>query len=363
MHQILILGAGRIGTLIAHWLAASEDYRIWLGDIRFDANGIKNSETKNNYTCVPLDASNSQAISDFLQTQSSISTIVSCLPYFHNAMVADVAKAHHLNYFDLTEDVAVVRHVQEVAAGSEQVFIPQCGLAPGMVNIIASHLMRSFQMVETAKLRVGALPVTADNALHYALTWSTDGLINQYGNACVAIRDTQLAVLQPLEGLETLEIDGQIYEAFNTSGGLGTMAMDYVGKIRELDYKTLRYPGHCEKMRFLMNDLRLNTDREVLKHILERALPKVTEDVVIIYISIQGEQAGELVEKHYIKKFYGETKLDLPWSAIQLTTAAGLCAVLDYSLSHPGRYAGYIKQQDFDWNDIIQNRFGRYFSA
>ena len=135
-------------------------------------------------------------------------------------------------------------------------------------------------------MRVGALPVHPSNALKYSLTWSTDGLINEYGNVCYGIENGVKTALRPLEGYETIEVDGLLYEAFNTSGGLGTLADTYAGKVQTMNYKTLRYPGHCDKIHFLMNDLKLNQQRETLKHLLENAVPKTDQDVVLIYASV-----------------------------------------------------------------------------
>ena len=146
--------------------------------------------------------------------------------------------------------------------------------------------MKKFSVLDTVKMRVGALPVNSNNALQYALTWSTDGLINEYGNLCVAIVEGDLMWVRPLEGLEAVALDGVQYEAFNTSGGLGSLAELYQGKVRTMNYRTLRYPGHCRKIRFLMNDLRLNEDRATLKTILERAILKFYHDIVLIYFSV-----------------------------------------------------------------------------
>ena len=135
-------------------------------------------------------------------------------------------------------------------------------------------------------MRVGALPTNISNALQYSLTWSTDGLINEYGNPCDAIENGKAVRLLPLEGLEEIKIDGLTYEAFNTSGGIGSLADTYHGKVKHFSYKTIRYPGHCEKIKFLMNDLKLNDDRDTLKRIFEHAIPKTFQDVVLVYVSV-----------------------------------------------------------------------------
>ena len=165
----------------------------------------------------------------------------------------------------------------------------------------------------------------------------------------------------PLEGYETIEVDGLLYEGFNTSGGIGTLAETYKGKVRTLNYKTLRYPGHCEKIHFLMQDLKLNKDRNTLKRILENAVPKTLQDVVLIYVSVSGKQHGELFEENYVKKFYPRKIVDRLWSAIQVTTACGLCAVLDLILQSPFPPSGFVTQESIKYSDFLENRFGRYY--
>src|SRR5678816_1775834 len=187
----------------------------------------------------------------------------------------------------------------------------------------------------------------ASDVYKYSLTWSTDGLINEYGNTCYGIEEGEKVPLLPLEGYETIEVDGLLYEAFNTSGGLGTLADTYAGKVRTMNYKTLRYPGHCEKIHLLMNDLKLNEDRETLKRILERAVPQTLQDVVLIYTSVMGMREGALFEENYVKKIYPQCIKGKLWSAIQVTTASSLCAVADLVLAAPDQYKGFVTQESF----------------
>ena len=135
--------------------------------------------------------------------------------------------------------------------------MPQCGLAPGFVSIVAHRLTQSFESLDTVHMRVGALPQFPTNALTYNLTWSTDGLINEYCNPCEAIHDGQRMNVLPLEGVEHFSLDGVRYEAFNTSGGLGTLCDTLDNQVRELNYKTIRYQGHRDYMAFLISELRL----------------------------------------------------------------------------------------------------------
>src|SRR3990167_6535222 len=198
-------------------------------------------------------------------------------------------------------------------------------------------------------------------AVHYLLTWSTEGLINEYCNKCISIEHRKLTVVQPLEGLERIQCDGSEYEAFNTSGGLGNLAELYSGKIQFLNYKTIRYPGHCEKVRFMMHDLQLNADRPILQTILERALPKTYQDLVILYVTVAGLSNNVLIEKSYFKKIYPMIIHGLEWSAIQLSTAAGMCTVVDLILSQTPQLRGFVSQEAFNLSDILSNRFGIYF--
>lgn len=359
MQNILVLGAGKIGSLISFLLAHSQSYSVYLADIHTDAPAV----TLNlpHFTYAVLDANDANHISSFIK-KNKINAIVSSLPYYCDVAIAKIALEHGLPYFDLTEDVETTHAVENMAIQKNIAFVPQCGLAPGFISIVANHLMQHFETLDTVKMRVGALPANISNVLQYSLTWSTDGLINEYGNPCPAIENGELVNLQPLEGLEEINIDGLAYEAFNTSGGIGSLSQTYQKKIRELNYKTIRYPGHCAKIKFLMNDLKLNEDRETLKRIFERALPKTLQDVVLVYVSVTGMKNQQFIEENYVKKFYPKFIHDHHWSAIQLTTASGICSVVDRVLSHPEKYQGLVRQEQFSLDDITHNRFGKYFA-
>ncbi|MDP1601691.1 MAG: saccharopine dehydrogenase C-terminal domain-containing protein [Legionella sp.] len=362
MYNVMITGAGKIGSLIACLLADSGDYQVHLADVEFSGTDVNRLlQAIPQIKTVALDVTDEKSTEAYLQ-KNQIIAVISSLPYFLNPHVARAAKAAKAHYFDLTEDTAVTDVVKQIAEGAETAFVPQCGLAPGFISIAANSLMQEFQQCYHAKLRVGALPQRANNALHYSLTWSTDGVINEYGNLCYGIEAGKPAVMKPLEGLESIQIDGCEYEAFNTSGGLGSLGELYQGKVKTLNYKTMRYPGHCEKMRFLMNDLKLNDDRETLKHILEKAVPKTYQDIVIVYVTVEGIKGGELSEKSYVKKVYPETIHGLEWSAIQVSTASGVCAVVDLVLGQANEYQGLVLQEKFRLADVLENRFGQCYA-
>lgn len=361
MHNVLVIGAGKIGSLISFLLSNSNEYFVHLGDIQKDNPHVRRLGDMPNFKYSQLDANDMNSIADFVK-KNQISAIISSLPFYCNVPIAKVAAENNIHYFDLTEDVETTKAVEELAKKAKSAFVPQCGLAPGFISIVANDLMRHFPTLDTVKMRVGALPTNISNALQYSLTWSTDGLINEYGNPCQAVEQGEQINLLPLEGLEQIKVDGLTYEAFNTSGGIGSLVNSYFGKIKHLSYKTIRYPGHCSKIRFLMNDLKLNEDRETLKRIFEHAIPKTYQDVVLVYVSVTGTQDEQFVEENYVKKFYPKKIGGHRWSAIQLTTASGICGVMDLVLKNPEKYHGFVRQEQFSLADLTTNRFGEYYA-
>lgn len=361
MHKVLIIGAGKIGSLITFLLTHSEKYSVTLADIQEDNPHVRRMGKLPNFNYVCLDAKDMNAVSDFVK-KNKIEAIISSLPFYCNIPIAKVAAANHIHYFDLTEDVETTQAVLALSKNANSAFVPQCGLAPGFISIVANDLMRHFPKLDTVKMRVGALPTNISNALQYSLTWSTDGLINEYGNICQAVENGEPVDLLPLEGLEEIKIDGLTYEAFNTSGGIGSLVQTYDSKVKHLSYKTIRYPGHCSKIKFLMNDLKLNDDRETLKRIFEHAIPKTYQDVVLVYVSVTGMQDEQFIEENYVKKFYPKKIGGHRWSAIQLTTASGICSAVDIVMNDPEKHRGFVCQEQFSYDDLINNPFGEYYA-
>ncbi len=363
MHRVSILGAGKIGALISGLLAESGAYEVNLCDLDgAAADSVVRAHNHSKLRGFKVDAADTQALAKHLQ-ENPVDAVISGLPFYCNVGVAEVARSARIHYFDLTEDVEVTRAVRRIAAGADRAFVPQCGLAPGFISIAANELITHFDKVRTVKLRVGALPQHPNNVLKYSLTWSTDGLINEYGNPCQALVDGREVEVAPLEGLEEIEIDGTLYEAFNTSGGLGSLAETHGAKTEAMNYKTIRYPGHCDHMRLLMNDLKLNQDRATLKRVLENAVPQTLQDVVIVYAAVTGTQDGQLREENYVNKVYPQVIAGRLWSAIQVTTASGITAVVDLVLGGAGKHRGFVAQEHFSLPAILANRFGRYYAS
>ncbi len=353
--KVLILGAGHIGITIAHLLQSVNDYQIVLAD-QSASNQIDGAIQK-----IKCDINDDASFNHLLKTHS-FDAIISCLPYNCNVVIAKKAREFNLHYFDLTEDVKTTEAIEKIAADAKTVFIPQCGLAPGFINIVAKHLMQQYDQLESVFLRAGALPQNSNNALHYALTWSTDGLINEYGNPCEAIVNGKYVLVKPLEDIEEIVLDGVVYEAFNTSGGLNSLWKSCSGKLNHMNYKTLRYPGHCEKIKFLMNDLKLNNHRDMLKSIFEETIPTTHQDMVVVYVSVIGNKNNHLDERNYTRRFYPATINNVPFTAIQLSTASSVCAIVDMVLTQQYVNHGFITQEQFQFHDFIKNRFGKYYA-
>ena len=358
MERIAIVGAGKIGSMIAELLVTSGDYAVTVID-RSEA-ALDRLETAAAVTKVAADITQGDTLHKILKGKFAV---LSAAPYHATRLIAEAAKAAGAHYLDLTEDVASTRAVKQLAAGAPTAFIPQCGLAPGFITIVASDLASHFDELQDVRMRVGALPKFPSNALNYNLTWSTDGVINEYCEPCEAIVNGQLRETQALEELEEFSLDGVLYEAFNTSGGLGTLCETLAGKVRNLNYRTIRYPGHAAIMKALLNDLRLRDRRELLRDILENAVPVTLQDVVIIFVTVSGKRGGQLVQETYANKVYAAPMGGRVRSAIQITTAGGICAVLDLLREGYLPQSGLIKQEEIGLEAFLGNRFGRVYAT
>jgi saccharopine dehydrogenase-like NADP-dependent oxidoreductase len=183
-------------------------------------------------------------------------------------------------------------------------------------------------------------------------------LINEYCHPCEAIREGQRLEVLPLEGLEHFSLDGTEYEAFNTSGGLGTLCETLAGRVRTLDYKSVRYPGHCALMRMLLEDLQLRDDQPTLKDILRKSVPGTMQDVVLVFVTVSGLRDGSFVQEVFARKIFADHDDGAPLSAIQITTAAGVCAAVDLFREGKLPRRGFIRQEQVELPDFLANRFG-----
>ena len=358
MYRVLLLGAGKIGRMITRLLADTGDYEMVVADTNKAA--LKRLEEWTSVKTRTINAEDAAQLADAMQ---GCDAVISALSYFYNPLVAQTALKAGISYFDLTEDVETTRKVRECSESAQpgQVFMPQCGLAPGFISIAANHLCNRFDKIDAVRMRVGALSKFPTGQLKYNLTWSTDGLINEYCNPCEAIHDGKPIEVLALEGLEQFSLDGVRYEAFNTSGGLGTLCQTLDGSVRELNYKTIRYMGHRDLAVLLVRELDLGQRRDLFKNILEHALPITFQDVVVTFCTVTGWQNEQFVQITDARKIYHQYIDGENWSAIQITTAAGVCAVLDLFVSGKIPDTGFLRQEQVAFDDFMNNRFGKLY--
>jgi saccharopine dehydrogenase-like NADP-dependent oxidoreductase len=360
--RLILLGAGKIGDAILNLLSHTGDYELTVADREPQRVDQVEQAGFPGVRCIQADLSNTDTVAELI---SGHDVTLSACPYFLTPVIATAARKARSHYFDLTEDVASTRVVKQLAAGAETAFVPQCGLAPGFISIVANDVASRFDTLRDVNMRVGALPIYPSNALKYNLTWSTDGLINEYCNACEAIVDGRLRETAPLEEIESFSLDGIDYEAFNTSGGLGTLCESLEGKVQNLNYKTVRYPGHRDLIKMLVRDLQLGQPerRPILKEVMESAIPITRQDVVLVFVSVCGMREGRLEQETYAKKIYSQKVNGRLMSAIQLTTASGVCAMVDLVIEGKLPACGLVRQEQTRLDDFLANRFGRYYAA
>jgi len=358
MYTVALFGAGKIGDAITALLSASGRYTIKVCD-QDPARAAKIADGRKNASGHGLKLQDSKSTKELLKGSNAV---ISALPFHCNKEVATIAHEMGIHYLDLTEDVATSQFIATLAQTGSSCFMPQCGLAPGFISIAAHHLVKMFEKVETVKMRVGALPIYPTNRLKYNLTWSTEGLINEYANACEIIQGGKRVWVVPLEGYESFSLDGNEYESFNTSGGLGTLCATLDGKVKDLNYKSVRYPGHRELMLFLMKDLGFENDRDALRVIFERSIPTTTQDKCVILVEASGLRNGRFEQKTYASTVYNQSVNGQHFGAIQVTTASGICAPLDILLSGKlGNKRGLVRIEEVLLTDFLANEFGRYY--
>lgn len=351
MKHIAVVGLGKVGSLVGTLLNDS-----------FTVTGLDQSLPPQPlpFDVVLGDTKDESTLRSFLQGKNAV---VSCLPYHLNLAVAEAAHRQGIHYFDLTEDVATTAAIRTMALTSKGVMIPQCGLAPGYIGIIGADLCKRFDTIRDIELRVGALPRYPNGLLGYSFTWSPAGVINEYINDAEVIHNGVRKWVPSLDGTETINIEGQEFEAFTTSGGLGTLCETMEGKCDTLNYKSIRYPGHARLMRFLMYELIMKNDKANLERILTAAKPPVSEDVVYVYAVVEGWQNSQLKREEFYKAYHPTSINGTRWRAISWTTAASVASVVELVAKSVLPQSGFVKQESIPLNDFLQTRCGRLYDA
>jgi saccharopine dehydrogenase (NAD+, L-lysine-forming) len=344
--RIAVVGLGNVGRLIADMLL----------ERGFEVRGVDadaNRATGEHWSV--MDVTDPAALSELF---AGVDAVVSCLPYFLNATVAAAAHAADADYLDLTEDVATSNTIRRLADISGGIFMPRCGLAPGFVCVVGSGVAATLDTVDRLELRVGALPRSPNNAAGYACTWSPAGVINEYLNDCEQLREGALVSVPPLSDLETIVVDGARYEAFTTSGGLGTMCETFAGRVRTLDYKTIRYPGHCQLMRFMLHELGLGRQREEATRLLTEAYPPVRDDLVIVYAAAEGTRRGVRAREEFVRVYRPRIVAGGWRTAISWTTAAGAVGMVELLAAGSLPDSGFVRQEDVSLGALLATSAG-----
>lgn len=349
IESLLVVGLGKVGSLVA----------TLLHEAGFDVTGVDQRER----TDLPIpvgaaDVTDPKSLAPLLKDRQGV---VSCLPYDLNIGVAQAAHAAGIHYFDLTEDVPTTKAVLDLSETSQGVMAPQCGLAPGFIGIVGASLAKSFESLRSIELRVGALPQNPRGLLGYAFNWSPEGVVNEYLNDCEVIRDGRKMLVPAMGQLETIVINGIRLEAFTTSGGLGTMCDTYSGEVDQLNYKTMRYPGHCDLMRFFFEELHMKERREDAGEILVNAKPPVSEDVVYVHAAVEGQKNGELLREEFVEAYYPLEIAGHSWRAISWTTAASICSVVEMVADGKLPQKGFIKQEEIPLETFLGTANGSLY--
>jgi saccharopine dehydrogenase (NAD+, L-lysine-forming) len=332
--RVAVVGLGNVGRLIADMLL----------ERGFEVREVDADESRAvGGRASVMDVRDPAALQELF---AGVDAVVSCLPHFLNAGVATAAHAAGVHYLDLTEDVATSRTVRQLAQSSDTIFMPRCGLAPGFICVVGAGLAASLTTVDRIELRAGALPRSPNNALGYACNWSPAGIINEYLNECEELRGGEPLTVPPLSDQETIVIDGARYEAFTTSGGLGTMCETFAGRVDRLNYKTIRYPGHCELMRFMLQELGLGRRRESAVRLLADAYPPVRDDLVIVYAAAEGTSEGRPAREEFVRVYRPRIVAGAARTAIAWTTAAGAVGMVELLAEGSLANTGFVCQED-----------------
>jgi len=347
-----VLGLGKVGHLAA----------TFLHQAGFDVCGIdqRAPAKASSFPVQVADLGDVAAIDHLLDGQQAV---LSCLPFHLNREVARVAHAKGIHYFDLTEDVATSQTISELSTTARSLMAPQCGLAPGFVSIIAASHAATFDECRSIRMRVGALPQHPTGLLGYAFNWSPEGVVNEYLNDCEVIEEGRRKWVSAMEWRETLYIHGTELEAFTTSGGLGTMCDSFHGKVANLDYKTIRYPGHMDLMNFFFHELLLRERRDLAGEILTNAKPPVHDDVVYVHVSSEGLLEARLQRREFVRAYRPRELAGGLQTAIAWTTSGAAVAVIELVRDRMLPQQGFLKQEEIPLSKFLATATGRLFET
>jgi saccharopine dehydrogenase-like NADP-dependent oxidoreductase len=347
MTKVAILGAGQIGSAVLQIIS----------NLRKDAipkdlyYGIETFIVDSKVEWAHYLDINAASIEDVakLLVEQGTTHVINALPFSFNVKVASAAAAANCSYIDFTEDDIMADKVQEIFKGSGLNCAVKCGLAPGFINYVGYDLVGKMDTPDSLLISVGALPRTVSfDRAHpehsYNLSWSVDGLVNEYIRPCRIRRNGEEMEVAALGGLVTVVLDGIEYEAAYTSGGIGSLVRDLTN-VPNVRYMTLRYPGHYKYIRSVVQDN--HADFDTIRKIFVKTFPFTDDDVIVVYADAHGkDEAGVPIRRSYTNKFYGVNGL----TGIQSTTAGSGVAMLELMLS--GKLTGIIDHSTVSLKDF-----------
>ena len=355
MDKIFIAGAGGIGRAAALLILYAQDWDcvVVLGDVsesqldeakKWIERGI--GKQVNLETFLMPGSENGDAYAPVLEDAH---VLLDCLPGSMAPAMARLCIQYSLHYANLTEYVQETNEIMELAANAETGFILQTGLAPGYVNNLAVHLIESFEkkygveQLERLSMRVGALTQYSESPHYYGFTWSTIGVATEYVMDSEAVRNHEITRLPSISERETLIINGKTYEADLTSGGAADLPHAFKDRIKNIDYKTIRYPGHFDWVKSILSQGSADDKIKRLEETMLKHVPHVEDDVIVLYAAVSGyDKEGILRSLQQGYHIYPLEIGGITMRAIQTCTAAPLveCA----RLLATGDYQGIITQ-------------------
>ena len=312
--NILVLGAGRMGYGAAFDLIhnSPDVQSVTIADFHLEkAQEAAAKIGTDRITARQIDASDYAAVIELFRGHASV---ISCVNYWYNESLSKAAIETGANFCDLGGNNYIVDSQLALDAEAKTAgisIIPDCGLAPGMVSVLAMLGAKQFDKLDEIHIRVGGLPQDPQPPLDYQLVFSVEGLINEYVETARVIRDSRITEVPSMTELESLSFDGfPALEAFQTSGGTSTLPDSFLGKIRELDYKTIRYAGHCDKFKTMIDlglcsseeivaDFQNVKPRKVFGELLQQHLPADGPDYVLVRLEFVGEKEGSTSRLRY----------------------------------------------------------------
>ncbi|MEP3296266.1 MAG: saccharopine dehydrogenase C-terminal domain-containing protein [Pseudoruegeria sp.] len=350
MKKIAVLGLGKVGTLAAELLHGSG----------FEVTGIDVVERSDlPFPVQALDLTHTSGVEAVFAQHDAV---LSCLPFNLNIPLAEIAHSTGIHYFDLTEDVPTTNRVIELSKTSKGLMAPQCGLAPGFIGIVGASLIAQLDDCRSCKMRVGALPQNPTGLMGYSFNWSPEGVVNEYLNDCEVLENGERKMVSPMEWLEDIYIDGMKLEAFTTSGGLGTMCETYQGKIDNIDYKTMRYPGHANLMNFFFHELLMRDRRKDAGEILINAKPPVEDDIVYVHAAAEGTIEGKLQRGEFVRGYRPVEVAGKQRTAISWTTAGSVVAIIELVRDGALQSTGFLKQEEVDFDAFLATPTGGLYA-